>query len=199
MHARLRKREYAPANFHDSQPQTWPYTLNDQRARNLYHGVCDRVNTACVRVFVAVHAELFLHAGHVRIGHVALVEILHEEAETSNAEDSSVEFEEQTLLFGSLEVCVGVPDEGAERSSLFGGSSGISGITGGIDLEIMAVDLFPGRRMCVLVDGRHLVALVRRLVLDEAAEKNSTMHVVVSYLPMSCNDLIAWVSDTTVD
>lgn len=167
MHARLRKRKHAPADFHKSQPQTRTHALNDKCTRNLHHRIRDRVDTASVRVLVAVHVELFLHAGDVRIGHVALVEVLHEEAKTADTEDRGVEFEEQTLLFGGLEVGVGVPDEGAERSFLFGGSGDISGVVGGIDFDIMAVDLFPGGRLSVRVDGRHLVALVMRLVVDE--------------------------------
>lgn len=167
MHARLRKREHAPAHFHDSQPQTRAHALNDQRTRNLHHRICNRVDAAGVRVLVAVHVELFLHAGHVRIGHVALVKILHEKAKTADAEDRGVEFEEQTLLLGRLEVGVGVPDEGAERSFLFGGSGDISGVVGGIDFDIMAVDLLAGGCLSVCVDGRHLFALVMRLVPDE--------------------------------
>ena len=167
MHAGLRERENAPADLHDSQPQTRTYALNDERAGNLHHCIRDRVDTACVRVFVAVHAEFFLHAGHVSISHVALVEILHEEAKTADAKDSDIKFEEQTLFLGSLEVCVGVPDEGAERSFLFGGWDDISSIVGWIDLDVMAVDLLSGQ-VSVRIAGRHLFALVMRLLLDDS-------------------------------
>ena len=193
MHARLREREHAPTHFHNSQPQTRTHALNDQRARNLHHRIRDRVDTAGVCVFVAVHVELFLHARHVRIGHVALVEIFHEEAETADAEDCGVEFEEQTLLFRGLEVCVGVPDEGAEGSFLLGGRKDVSGIVGGIDLDIMAVDLFPGGCLVVRINGRHLVALgIRWKRLSQLWR-----YIVEVYLLyMSCDNLIAWMSYT---
>jgi hypothetical protein len=125
MHVSLRERKNTPAHFHNRQPQTRPHALDDQRAEDLQHSVCDGVHATGVRVLVAVHVELSLNVRDVSVGHVALVKVFHEETETADAEDRSIEFQEETLFFGGFEVGVCVPDEGAERTALVGGRGGV--------------------------------------------------------------------------
>jgi hypothetical protein len=124
MHVSLRERKNTPAHFHHRQPQTRPHALDDQRAEDLQHGVCDGVHATGVRVLVAVHVELFLNVRDVSVGHVALVKVFHEETETADAEDRSIEFQEETLFFGVLRwVSVSQMKERNERRWLVGGAA----------------------------------------------------------------------------
>lgn len=104
-----------PSNFHDNKPDTRPYLLHDKRARHLHDRIGAGVRRLRVRVLVAVHRQVLLHARDVGVGQVALVEVLHEEAEAADRQDRPVQLAQEPALLGRLEVRVRVPDEGAER------------------------------------------------------------------------------------
>lgn len=110
----LAERERAPRDLHAGEEQARPDALDDERRGDLHDGVGAGVGGPRVGVLVAVHGQVLLHARHVGVGEVALVEVLEEEAQAADGEDGEVELAEEDALRGALEVRVRVPDEGAE-------------------------------------------------------------------------------------
>lgn len=72
--------EGAPGDLHGGEPVGRADALDDEGRGDLHDGVGAGVGGAGVRVLVAPHAQVLLHARHVRVGQVALVEVLEEEA-----------------------------------------------------------------------------------------------------------------------
>lgn len=114
LHTGLRQRPDAPPGLHEREPEAGPDALDDERAGDLHHGVRTGIRRPRVRVFVSVHGQVLLHARHVRIRQVALVQVLHEETQAPDAEDGPVQLQQQAPLLGALEVCIRVPYEGPE-------------------------------------------------------------------------------------
>lgn len=82
-----------------------PYRRSDFGENKLGRQLSDDISGGPCHVYqvqlVRVHGQILLHAGHVCIGNVCLVQILDEVSEAEDRQERNIEFLDEFPLFGS--------------------------------------------------------------------------------------------------